>query len=149
MGCESRPSDPHGRPVPPRWPSPATILGVSVPTRREAARLLLSLDPPAWSLRHACAVADVAAWLARAVVSHGTPCDVAAVEAAALLHDVDKTPGGRVAGLRHGNGSAACLRATIERQRSPAEIWNPTHLAIRRVRPFFCLQSGQAASDCR
>lgn len=111
MGCGSRPSDPHGRPVPPRWPSPATILGVSVPTRREAARLLLSLDPAAWSLRHACAVADVAAWLARAIVSHGTPCDVAAVEAAALLHDVDKTPGGRVAGLRHGDGSAAWLEA--------------------------------------
>ena len=33
---------------------------MTVPARREAARLLLSLDPPEWFLRHACAVADVA-----------------------------------------------------------------------------------------
>ena len=84
---------------------------MTTPTRREAARLLLSLDPPDWSLRHACAVADVAGWLARAIARNGTPCDVRAVEAAALLHDVDKIPAGRVAGARHGEGSAAWLAA--------------------------------------
>ena len=84
---------------------------MTAPTRREAARLLRSLDPPAWSLRHACAVADVAGWLAHAIERRGTPCDVAAVEAAALLHDVDKIPAGRMAGLRHGDGSAAWLEA--------------------------------------
>jgi hypothetical protein len=84
---------------------------MTVPARREAASLLLSLDPPAWSVRHACAVADVASWLAHAVARNGTPVDVRAVEAAALLHDVDKIPAGRMAGLRHGDGSAAWLEA--------------------------------------
>ena len=82
---------------------------MTVPARREAARLLLSLDPPAWSLRHACAVADVAAFLARRIAGRGTPINVRAVEAAALLHDVDKIPAGRVPGVRHGDGSAAWL----------------------------------------
>ena len=84
---------------------------MTVPARREAARLLLSLDPPAWSLRHACAVADVAAFLARSIAAGGTPIDVRAVESAALLHDVDKIPAGRAAGTRHGDGSAAWLEA--------------------------------------
>jgi hypothetical protein len=85
---------------------------MTVPARREAARLLLSLDPPAWSMTHACAVADVAAWLARRVRAQDIPFDVAAVEAAALLHDVDKLPSvGRAAGVRHGDGSAAWLEA--------------------------------------
>lgn len=82
-----------------------------VPTRREAARLLRSLDPVDWSVRHACGVADVAAFLARAAARNGHPLDVAAVEAAALLHDADKTPGGRQPGIRHGDGSAAWLEA--------------------------------------
>ena len=84
---------------------------MTIPTRREAARLLLSLDPPEWSIRHACAVADVAGWLARAIARNGTPCNVRAVEVAALLHDVDKIPAGRVAGARHGEGSEAWLAA--------------------------------------
>jgi hypothetical protein len=81
-----------------------------VPSRRDAARTLLSLDPPAWSARHACAVADVAAWLARAAQRRGAEVDVSAVEAAALLHDVDKIVG-RPDRVRHGDGSAAWLEA--------------------------------------
>lgn len=82
------------------------------PSRREAARLLLSLEPPAWFLAHACAVADVAGWLARRAEAQGEDVDVAAVEAAALLHDVDKLPAvGRPAGVRHGDGSALFLEA--------------------------------------
>jgi hypothetical protein len=83
-----------------------------VPTRREAARLFRSLDPAPWSVNHACAVADVAAWLARAAARNGHALDVAAVESAALLHDADKTPGGRQPGIRHGDGSAAWLDAS-------------------------------------
>jgi hypothetical protein len=79
-----------------------------VPSRREAARRFLSLDPPAWSARHASAVADVAAWLARAAAARGATIDVPAVEAAALLHDVDKVVG-RPVDIRHGDGSAAWL----------------------------------------
>ncbi len=81
-----------------------------VPSRREAARTFLSLGAPAWSTQHACAVADVAAWLARAAVRNGAPLDVPAVEAAALLHDVDKVAG-RPPDVRHGDGSAAWLVA--------------------------------------
>jgi hypothetical protein len=85
---------------------------MTAPARREAASLLLSLDPPEWFLRHACAVADVAGWLAAAINARGGHVDAAAVEAAALLHDVDKLPSvGRAAGVRHGEGSAAFLDA--------------------------------------
>jgi HD domain len=85
---------------------------MTVPARREAARLLLSLDPPAWALRHACAVADVAAWLAGRASSRGLALDRRAVEAAALLHDVDKLPSLRPdRRLPHGEGSAAWLTA--------------------------------------
>jgi len=84
---------------------------MTVPGRREAARLLLSLDPPDWFLRHSCAVADVAGWLAGRSVARGAPVDARAVEAAALLHDVDKLARvGRGDGVRHGDGSAAWLR---------------------------------------
>ena len=37
--------------------------------------------------------------------------DTASVEAAALLHDVDKVPVARQPGIRHGDGSAAWLEA--------------------------------------
>ncbi len=85
---------------------------MTAPARREAAQLLLSLEPPAWFLAHACAVADVAGWLARRIEAQGHEVDVAAAEAAALLHDVDKLPVvGRPAGVRHGDGSALWLEA--------------------------------------
>jgi hypothetical protein len=104
---------------------------MTVPARREAASLLLSLDPPAWSLRHACAVADIAGWLARAIVRGGTACDVRAVEAAALLHDVDKLPAARVAGTRHGDGSAAWLTAHGHAELAPLVRDHPvTRLAV-------------------
>jgi hypothetical protein len=78
--------------------------------RREAALLLLSLDPPAWFLRHSCAVADVAAWLAVHAAAHGRIVDTGLIAVAGLLHDVDKLPSAGVpAHLRHGDGSAAWL----------------------------------------
>lgn len=85
---------------------------MTVPSRVEAATLLRSLEPPPWFVAHARAVAEVAAWLAQAIDRRGTPVDRAAVEAAALLHDVDKvlpaTDPART--LRHGDGSADWLR---------------------------------------
>jgi hypothetical protein len=82
---------------------------MTVPSRTEAASLLLSLDPPAWHVRHSRAVAEVAAWLAARISARGTSIDRRLVEAAALLHDVDKIlpaadPARR---LPHGEGSAA------------------------------------------
>ncbi len=84
---------------------------MTVPGRVDAARLLLTLDPPRWFVRHARAVAEVAAWLAARIALRGTPVDRRLVEAAALLHDVDKLlpdadPARR---LPHGDGSADWL----------------------------------------
>lgn len=104
---------------------------MTVPARREAARLLLSLDPPAWFLRHACAVADVAAWLGARAAAQGVRVDRMAVEAAALLHDVDKLPmAGSDGRLRHGEGSAAWLEAHGLAELAPLVRDHPvTHLA--------------------
>jgi hypothetical protein len=84
---------------------------VSIPGRVEAAAILLSLDPPAWFVRHSRSVAEVAAWLGGRIVANGISIDRRLVEAAALLHDVDKVlPAGDPARrLPHGDGSADWL----------------------------------------
>ena len=84
---------------------------MTVPSRTAAAALLLSLDPPPWALRHARAVAEVAAWLAARIERQGIALDRPAVEAAALLHDVDKllSADDPARALPHGEGSAAWL----------------------------------------
>ncbi len=85
---------------------------MTVPGRVEAAELLLSLDPPAWFLHHARAVAEIASWLAaRTAVASRKPLNRRLVETAALLHDVDKLlPADDPAtDLPHGDGSAAWL----------------------------------------
>jgi HD domain len=84
---------------------------MSIPDRRSAAALLLTLEPKPWALRHARAVAEVAGWLAARIDARGTPVDRPLVEAAALLHDVDKLlpPGDPLRSLAHGDGSAAWL----------------------------------------
>jgi HD domain-containing protein len=88
-----------------------TIDPMTVPRRVEAASLLLSLDPPPWFVRHARAVAEVAAFLAARMESAGIALDRHLVESAALLHDVDKVlPAADAArALPHGEGSAAWL----------------------------------------
>jgi HD superfamily phosphodiesterase len=82
---------------------------MTIPDRREAARLLCSLEPPAWFVRHATVVGDVAAWLAARTVDRALKVDRALVESGALLHDVDKLPHAAVPGTRHGDGSARWL----------------------------------------
>ena len=72
---------------------------MTVPTRIEAAALLICLDPPPWFLAHARAVGEVAGWLEGRMEARGIAVDRRAVEAA---HDPDRT-------LPHGHGSAACL----------------------------------------
>jgi putative nucleotidyltransferase with HDIG domain len=63
---------------------------MTIPSRAEALGMLRELDPPAWLLRHSAAVGEVAAFLADRIKATGTAIDVELVEAAALLHDVDK-----------------------------------------------------------
>lgn len=112
--------------------SSATIESMTVPSRLEAASLLASLDPPTWFLAHACAVADVAAWLAAQTGAAGTAVDRRAVETAALLHDVDKVlPAGDPArALPHGEGSAAWLRRQGHGELAPLVAHHPvTRLA--------------------
>jgi hypothetical protein len=89
----------------------ATIGSMTVPGRVAAAALLFSLDPPPWFVAHARAVAEVAGFLAARIAANRIVVDRTAVEAAALLHDVDKIlpkddPARR---LEHGHGSAAWL----------------------------------------
>ena len=88
-----------------------TIDRMSVPGRVEAAELLLSLDPPAWFTTHSRAVAEVASWLATRIEAVGIAVDLPLVEAAALLHDVDKAlPAGAVdRSLPHGARGARWL----------------------------------------
>lgn len=61
-----------------------------VPTRAEAAAVLLGFRRPSWFLAHVSAVAEVAAFLARRIEERGLVIDRPLVEAAALLHDIDK-----------------------------------------------------------
>jgi hypothetical protein len=98
------------------------IGAMSVPSRAAAAALLLSLDPPAWHLRHARAVAEIAGWLAARCSARGAHVDRALVEAAALLHDADKILPATdpAAGLLHGDGSAAWLAARGHAELGPA-----------------------------
>lgn len=84
---------------------------MTIPGRVDAASLLLSLDPPDWFVRHARVVAEVAAFLAARIDGRGTAVDRRLVEAAGLLHDVDKIvpPGDPARDLPHGDGSADWL----------------------------------------
>jgi len=100
---------------------------MTVPGRAAAAALLLSLDPPPWFLRHARAVAEVAAWLALRVERRGAAVDRALIEAAALLHDADKLlpatdPARR---LPHGEASAAWLARHGHPELGPAVAAHP------------------------
>lgn len=105
---------------------------MTIPGRVDAASLLLSLDPPPWFVRHARAVAEVAAWLAARLAARGTRVDRRLVEAAGLLHDVDKLlarddPARR---LPHGDGSAAWLAARGHAELAAAVAGHPvTRLA--------------------
>lgn len=103
---------------------------MSVPSRAEAAAILLELDPPPWLIAHSAAVAEIAAHLAERIAERGTKVNAELVEAAALLHDVDKTR--PLAGLRdaldHGAAGAAWLAG-----RGHAELGPPVanHPATR------------------
>jgi len=100
---------------------------VTVPSHDEATAILLGLDPPDWLVRHSAAVAEVAAFLASAAGEQGQPLDQGLVEAAALLHDIDKAP--PLAEMRealgHGMAGATWLAALGHPELAPAVANHP------------------------
>jgi uncharacterized protein len=104
---------------------------MTIPGRREAAIRLHSLGPSAKFMRHACAVGDIAAFLASRAQAEGHDINPRLVETAALLHDIDKlASAGAPAHLRHGEGSAAWLEANGYAELAPAVRDHPvTRLA--------------------
>lgn len=73
--------------------------------------IILELHASPRLLRHVCAVADVAAFLAARTAARGRPVDRRLVETAALLHDVDKLfpPGDSRRAGGHGAAGATWL----------------------------------------
>lgn len=84
---------------------------MAVPTRAEALSLLMSTDPSPRLLQHVTVVAEVAAFLALRAGRAGLAVDRRLVEAAALLHDIDKAlPADHpVKALGHGRAGAEWL----------------------------------------
>jgi len=95
---------------------------MTVPDRIEAARLVRSLEPPEWLLRHSRAVAEVAAFLAARTASRGVTVDRRLAESAALLHDADKAlpKDDPLRALGHGHGSARWLEERGHEELGPA-----------------------------
>lgn len=81
---------------------------MAIPSAEEARRILAARHLPAGIVRHSEGVARVAVAAARLVEAQGIPVDVRVVEAAALLHDIDK-PDTRVSGEPHGEVGARVL----------------------------------------
>jgi hypothetical protein len=103
-----------------------------VPSRREAAHLLLELEPPDWLVRHSAAVAEVAAFIGAAMAERGVQLDRRLAEVSALLHDVDKALPADDPRLRlgHGHAAAAWLADAGFGELSPAVAAHPvTRLA--------------------
>ncbi|MBA2255289.1 MAG: HD domain-containing protein [Chloroflexi bacterium] len=84
---------------------------MAIPSRAESIDVLCAFQPPRWFLRHSIAVAEVAAFIADRLASQGVPVDRHLVEAAALLHDIDKLfdPDDPLRSLGHGDAGARWL----------------------------------------
>jgi putative nucleotidyltransferase with HDIG domain len=100
---------------------------MSVPSRIEAVTLLRELRPNERLLRHSTAVAEVAAFLAAAIAGRGVALNAAAVEAAALLHDLDKAlpEDDPLRTLGHGAAGAEWLRQQGYDELAPAVAAHP------------------------
>lgn len=85
------------------------------------------LRPNAKLLRHSTAVAEVAAFLAAAMVRRGVLIDALAVETAALLHDLDKMlpDDDPLKALGHGAAGAEWLRQRGMPELAPAVACHP------------------------
>src|SRR5438094_765218 len=77
---------------------------MAIPNAEEAHRILVARWLPAGIVAHSEGVARVAKDAAQRLEAAGIPIDVGLVEAAALLHDIDKLQTRGVAGVRRGAG---------------------------------------------
>lgn len=105
---------------------------MAVPTREDAARILVDLRAPRWLRDHSAAVAEVAAFLAARMRERGRDIAPDLPETAALLHDVDKAPPLRAlrAALGHGTAGASWLAGRGFAELGPAIAGHPaTRLA--------------------
>lgn len=126
---------PQHRPIRgPRPPALATIGGVTIPTRDSAALLLLDLAAAPSLVRHMAAVAEIAADLAARAAARGVAVDRALVEAAALLHDMDKAlpEDHPLRALGHGHAGAEWLARHGWAELAPAV---DAHPVLRLVTP--------------
>lgn len=73
-----------------RHPGHLVTIGRMIPSREQAAAVLLDLRPGPHLLRHMTAVGEIAAFLGARLAENGVPIDRHLVEAAAVLHDLDK-----------------------------------------------------------
>lgn len=107
---------------------------MTIPSRTDAARILLDLEAPASLVRHMAAVAEIAAALAGRAAARGVSVDPRLVEAAALLHDVDKAlpMTDPLRALGHGHAGAEWLARRGHGELSPAVDRHPV---IRLVTP--------------
>ena len=90
----------------------------------------MQLDPPAWLVTHVTVAAEIAAFVARRAAAAGADLDVPICEAAALLHDVDKTASVRaeVPGRPHGLAGAEWSRRRGHEELAPAIASHPVTL---------------------
>ncbi len=107
---------------------------MTIPTRSEAAGILLDLDAPATLRTHMRVVAEVAAFLAARAAARGVAVDRSLVESAALLHDLDKAlpEDHPLRRLGHGHAGAAWL---IEHERPELAPAVDNHPVMRLVTP--------------
>ena len=130
-GCRTRRSRAARGPVlRPRsgWPIRSCTIGsMTVPDRIEAARLVRSLEPPEWLIRHSRAVAEVAAFLAARTAGRGVAIDRRLAESAALLHDADKAlpKDDPLRALGHGHGSARWVEERGHEELGPSVEHHP------------------------
>lgn len=110
---------------------------MAIPTRLEAAGLLLSLRPVDGILEHSMVTADVASFLAAAVDRAGHPVDRTLVETAALLHDLDKSLplDGPLRALGHGHAGARWLETHGYPELAPAVDSHPVGRLVEQPYP--------------
>jgi len=108
---------------------------MTVPDRIEAARLVRSLEPPEWLLRHSRAVAEVAGFLAARTAGRGVTVDRHLAESAALLHDADKAlpKDDPLRALGHGHGSARWLEERGHEELGPSVEDHPITRTLDRA----------------